>query len=38
MTRAVDTLVITLRDGQSDLAKVLRKLYENNTAFVEWID
>jgi hypothetical protein len=38
MTRAVDTLVITLRDAYSEVAEVLRKLSRDNSSFVEWAD
>ena len=38
MTRAIDTLVITLKDKESYVAKVLREIYEENPDFIEWIE
>lgn len=38
MTRAVDTLVITMKDPESEFATSLRKLWEKNQDFVEWIE
>jgi hypothetical protein len=38
MTRAVDMLVITLRDASSEVAEVLRTLSGDNPSFVEWAD
>jgi hypothetical protein len=36
LTRAIDTLVITIKDKNSDIAKKLRELYIENVDFVEW--
>lgn len=38
LTRAIDTLVITLSDKESDISKDLRKLYEEHQDYIEWID
>ncbi len=38
LTRAIDTLVITIRDRDSDTGKILRKLYEENPDSIEWIE
>jgi hypothetical protein len=38
LTRAIDTLVITVNDPKSDIGKALRKVYESNPDFVEWIE
>lgn len=37
LTRAVDTLVITLRDGNSDIAVVLKKLADRHPDYVHYI-
>ncbi|WGK65670.1 AAA family ATPase [Croceiramulus getboli] len=37
LTRAIDTLVITLSNPNGYIAKVLREVYEENPDFVEWI-
>lgn len=37
LTRAIDTLVITLKDCNSDYGKKLKSLYEKNKDFIEWI-
>ena len=37
LTRAIDTLVITLRDSDSFIAKVLHDVYEENPDYIEWI-
>lgn len=38
LTRAIDTLVITLNNPNSYIGKTLREVYENNPDFIEWID
>ena len=38
LTRAIDTLVITIKDKNSDLAKKLHQLYQENQDFIEWRD
>ncbi len=36
LTRAIDTLVITIKDKNSEIGKKLYALYEENKDFVEW--
>ena len=38
LTRAIDTLVITIKDKNSDTYSYLRKTYEKFPDFVEWIE
>ena len=38
LTRAIDTLVITIRDKDSDTAKRMRKLADSNSDIIEWVD
>jgi hypothetical protein len=38
LTRAIDTLVITLKDRNSTIGKALRKVYEDCPDTVQWID
>ena len=38
LTRAIDTLVITLSNPNEYIGQVLREVYEENPDFVEWID
>jgi len=38
LTRAIDTLVITLRDAKSDTGKRLRSLHEQMPDFVTWLN
>jgi hypothetical protein len=38
LTRAIDTLVITLNDVNSKVGRSLRKVYEKNPDFIQWID
>lgn len=38
LTRAIDTLVITIKDRNSDVCKFLRKVYEKYPDFIQWID
>lgn len=37
-TRAIDTIVITIEDPNSDFAKILRSLYNECQDFISWID
>lgn len=36
LTRAIDTLVITIKDKNSDVAKKLHEIYTANKNFIEW--
>jgi hypothetical protein len=38
LTRAIDTLVITIKNKDSKVGKALRKVYEQNPDFVQWIE
>ena len=38
LTRAIDTLVITIKNRDSNIANVLRKLHDENRDSVEWIE
>jgi hypothetical protein len=38
LTRAIDTLVITLKDPTSEYAQVLRKVSDEYEGFVEWLE
>jgi hypothetical protein len=38
LTRGIDTLVITLKNPQSEYARILKDVSENCPDFVEWID
>lgn len=38
LTRAIDTLVITIKDTKSEISKKLYELYERNKEFIEWVD
>jgi len=38
LTRAIDTLVITLKDPTSEFSRKLYELYQENQDFVEWIE
>lgn len=38
MTRAIDTLIITLKNKDSHIANILREIYEENPDFIEWIE
>ncbi|MEQ6168675.1 AAA family ATPase [Ekhidna sp. MALMAid0563] len=38
MTRAIDTLIITIRDKNSYIARVLRELHNENPDFIEWVE
>ena len=36
LTRAINTLVITIKDKNSEIAKKLYELYKENSEFIEW--
>ncbi len=36
LTRAIDTLVITIKDKNSDIAKKLYEVHKENSKFIEW--
>jgi hypothetical protein len=38
LTRAIDSLVITIKNPDSQLCGILRQLYEEHRDFVEWLD
>lgn len=38
LTRAIDTLVITIRDKESPVCKNLRNIYEKHPDYIEWIE
>jgi hypothetical protein len=38
LTRAIDTLIITVHNKESDLYKILRNIYKNNPDIIEWIE
>jgi hypothetical protein len=38
LTRAIDTLLITLKDRNSEFSKKLYELYQENKDFVDWIE
>jgi len=38
LTRAIDTLVITIKDKESDTANLLKKLAEVNSDIIEWVE
>jgi len=38
MTRAIDTIHITLKNKESDVGKLLYRIYEKNKDFITWID
>ena len=38
LTRAIDTLVITIKNKESDVCKYLRKTYERYPDFIQWIE
>ena len=38
LTRAIDTLVITIEDKNSDVCNILREIYNENPDYVEWVD
>ncbi len=38
LTRAIDTLVISIRDEKTKIYSLLRELYEENPDFIQWIE
>ncbi|NLO19695.1 MAG: AAA family ATPase [Ignavibacteria bacterium] len=38
LTRAIDTLIITLKDRNSNTAELLRQVYQDNPDYIEWIE
>jgi len=38
LTRAVDTIVITLRRADSELAKALKRVADNRPGIVQWLN
>ena len=38
LTRAIDTLIITLSNPNGYIADILKEVYEENPDFIEWID
>lgn len=38
LTRAIDTIVITINDKNSKFCKALRKVYERKPDFIQWIE
>ena len=38
LTRAIDSLVITLNNSNGFIGKVLKEVYEENPDFIEWIE
>ncbi|MBI9073507.1 MAG: AAA family ATPase [Melioribacteraceae bacterium] len=38
LTRAIDTLIITIRDKDSFIAKKLKEVYQENPDIIEWIE
>jgi len=38
LTRAIDTLVITINDKESKIHRILREIYEENPDFIQWIE
>lgn len=38
LTRAIDTLVITINNKHSQVGKALRSVYEKNPDYIEWIE
>lgn len=38
LTRAIDTIIITLKDENSDVGRLLRQLAAKNNDYVQWID
>jgi hypothetical protein len=38
LTRAIDTLIITIKDANSKVGKALRKVYEQNSDYIQWIE
>jgi hypothetical protein len=38
LTRAIDTLIITIKDPNSEIAKILNKVHQKNRDIITWID
>lgn len=38
LTRAIDTLVITLNNSEGYIGKILKEVYQENPDFIEWIE
>lgn len=38
LTRAIDTLIITIKDKNTQIAKILREIYLKNPDNIEWIE
>ena len=38
LTRAIDTLVLTIKDKDSRIHSILREIYEENPDFIQWIE
>jgi hypothetical protein len=38
LTRAIDTLVLTIKDKDSRIHGILREIYEENPDFIQWIE
>ena len=38
LTRAMDTLIITIKDKNTQIAKILREIYLKNPDNIEWIE
>ena len=38
LTRPIDSTVITIRDKNSELGKVLQEIHERHSSFIRWID
>ena len=38
LTRAIDTLIITIKDRNTQIAKILREIYLKNPDNIEWIE
>ena len=36
LTRAIDTLIIHIEDSNSNIGKILRKIYSSNNSIMEW--
>jgi hypothetical protein len=38
MTRAIDTLIITINNRNSTVCQALRDVYKKNPDFIQWIE
>lgn len=38
LTRAIDTLILTIKDKESRIAKILQEVYKQNPDIIEWIE